>query len=368
MKKLHIVLGSIALVSVGAYLFSTGAAQPIAPALRLGVLVSDSGPLYFAGEYQRAATKLAIADLAKASEPLKVNVSFLDLGDSTSEFENAREKLDDFRADVLLAPIESSSAVRLLKTTGNQPVIATAAIAEKIENQSPVFRLAPTQSQEIIALAQYIVDSDAKSVAIVFSDDEYGKSTLRSLAMAFALRGIGKVQVVPVSEYSRVIKTKPDALVLATMEQSLEFFAEYGKFPNKPKQLYLVPGNLASYSTYPWASQVKGALGLLSQTDVPDSFRNRLAAAMKRPAVKTTTNPIVTLSYLTYRAVLISGESFVKAGGNFTPRLRTALLESESNGVRNFTSQGIANRDKYSVYQYSAKGSYSVIGEYEPKQ
>jgi hypothetical protein len=107
---------------------------------------------------------------------------------------------------------------------------------------------------------------------------------------------------------------------------------------------------------------------LLSQTDVPDSFRNRLAAYMKRPAVKTTTNPIVTLSYLTYRAVMISGESFVKAGGNFTPRLRTALLESETNGVRNFTGQGIAYRDKYSVYQYSAKGSYSVIGEYEPKQ
>ncbi|NDC18718.1 MAG: hypothetical protein EBZ87_00405 [Microbacteriaceae bacterium] len=186
--------------------------------------------------------------------------------------------------------------------------------------------------------------------------------------MAFALRGIGKVQVVAVSEYSRVIKTKPDALVLATMEQSLGFFAEYGRFPNKPKQLYLVPGNLASYSNYPWASQVKGALGLLSQTDVPESFRNRLAAYMKRPAVKTTTNPIVTLSYLTYRAVMISGESFVKAGGSFAPRLRTALMESESNGVRNFISQGIAYRDKYSVYQYSAKGSYSVIGEYEPKQ
>ncbi|MEY2816017.1 MAG: hypothetical protein RJA78_593 [Actinomycetota bacterium] len=368
MKKLHIVLGSIALVTVGAYLFSTSEAKPIAPALRLGVLVSDSGPLYFAGEYQRAATKLAIADLAKASDPVKVTVSFLDLGDSATEFDNARQKLDDFRADVLLAPIESSAAVRLLKTTGDQPVLATSAIAEKIENQLPVFRLAPTQSQEVIALAQYIVDSEAKSVAIVFSDDEYGKTTLRSLAMAFALRGMGKIQVVPLSEYSRVIRTKPDALVLATLEQSISFFAEYAKFQNKPKQLYLVPGNLASYSTYPWANQVKGVLGLLSQTDVPDSFRNRLANVMKRPAVKTTTNPIVTLAFLTYRAVMISGESFVKAGSNFTPRLRTALLESASNGVRNFTSQGIAYRDKYSVYQYSAKGSYSVIGEYEPKQ
>lgn len=368
MKKLHVVLGSVVLVTVGIYLFSTSAAQPIAPALRLGVLVSDSGPLYFAGEYQRAATKLAVADLGKATEPVKVNVSFLDLGDSLAEFENAREKLADFKADVLLAPIESNSALRLLKTTGNQPVIATSAIAEKIENQAAVFRLAPTQSQEVIALAQFIVDSDIQSVAIVFSDDEYGKVTMRSLAMAFALRGIGKVQVVPVSEYSRVIRTKPDALVLATMEQSISFFAEYAKFPNKPKQLYLVPGNLANYSNYPWAGQLKGALGLLSQTNVTDTFKNRLATAMKRPAIRTTTNPIVNLAYLTYRAVMISGESFLKAGGNSASWLRTALLESESDGVRNFTNQGFANRDSYSVYQYSAKGVYSVMGEYEPKQ
>lgn len=368
MKKFPLVFGSIAIVSVGIYLLSTSSAQPIAPALRLGVLVSDSGPLYFAGEYQRAAIKLAVADLAKATEPVKVNASFLDLGDSQSEFEATREKLADFKADVLLAPIESSSALRLLKTTGDQPVIATSAIAERVENQSAVFRLAPTQSQEVIALAQYIVDSDVQSVAIVFSDDEYGKATRRSLAMAFTLRGIGKVQVVPVSEYTRVIRTKPDALVLASMEQSVSFFADYAKFQNKPKQLYLVPGNLANYSNYPWASQLKGSLGLLSQPNVPESFRNRLAKAMKRPAIRTTTNPIVDLAYLSYRAVMVSGDAFLRAGINSAPLLRASLLESESDGDRIFTKQGFANRDKYSVYQYSARGAYSVIGEYEPKQ
>jgi ABC-type branched-subunit amino acid transport system substrate-binding protein len=186
--------------------------------------------------------------------------------------------------------------------------------------------------------------------------------------MAFALRGIGKVQVAPVSEYSRVIRNKPDALVLASMEQSISFFSEYSKFLSKPKQLFLVPGNLANYSNYPWANQLKGSLGLLANTSVPEGFRNRLALVMKRPAIKTSNNPIVGLSYLTYKAVMLSGEAFLKVGGNNPLRLRAALLESESHGVRAFTNQGFANGDKYSVYQYSARGGYSAIGEYEPKQ
>lgn len=368
MRKTPVIISAIALSLIGIYLVSVSYAKPLAPALRIGVLVSDSGPLYFAGAIQRAAVKLAVADLAKADPPVSVNVDFEDLGDSDSEFVNATNKFARFKPDLTLAPIESSSATRFLKYIGPIPTISVSALTEKLDNPSWIFRLATSQSQEIIALAQYIVDSKADSVAIVFSDDDYGRSTMKSLAMAFALRGLSKVQVVPISESEILTKSKPDAVVLATMEQSISFLSNPAKLPQKPKQLYLVAGNLANYSIFSWAENLSGVLALAADNEVPAGFKSRLAQTLNRPGLQTSQNPVVALAYRSYQAIMFSADSYLRAKSNSAPKLKAALLDTKIDSADLFTSTGFLNQAKYKLYKYSAKGDYSPVGEYDPKQ
>jgi ABC-type branched-subunit amino acid transport system substrate-binding protein len=241
-------------------------------------------------------------------------------------------------------------------------------VTEKNDNSGWLFRLATTQSQEVIALAQYIVDTQADSVAIVFSDDDYGRSTMKSLAMAFALRGLSKVQIVPISESDLLTKTRPDAVVLATMEQSISFLSNSVKLPKQPKQLYLVAGNLANYSYFSWAENLSGALALAADSEVPASFRSRLAQKLQRPELQTSQNPMVALAYRSYQAIMLSADSYFRAKSNSAPKLKAALMDTQVNGEDLFTNAGFLNQPKYALYKYSAKGSYSSVGEYDPKQ
>jgi ABC-type branched-subunit amino acid transport system substrate-binding protein len=366
MRKRTAIVSGLALLLIGTYLVSVSYAKPLAPPLRIGVMVSDSGPLYFAGPIQRAAAKLAAADLAKTEQ--SVLLDFEDLGDSDQEFVYATNKLTKFKPDLVIAPIESNTAVKLLKVLGPIPVIAVSALAEKLENSDWLFRLATSQSQEVIALAQYVVDSKANSVAIVFSDDEYGRTTMRYLAMAFALRGLGKVQLIPVSEASLIAKAKPDAMILATMESSIGFFADYEKLVKKPKQLYLVAGNQANYSNFSWAEILDGALAISSETQVPASFRARLAGALNRPGLESSQNPVVSLAYKSYQAISLAADAYLRAKGNGGVRFRTALSSSFVDGEALFSDQGFLNQAKYAIYRYSNRGMYSLVGKYDPKQ
>jgi len=366
MRKLSVIGSSLLLSIIGIYLVSVSYAKPIAPPLRVGVMVSDTGPLYFAGPIQRAAVKLAVSDLAKSDKPVTIDLE--DLGDSDSEFVNATNKLSKFKPDLTLAPIDSASAVRFLKYIGPTPVISVSALSEKSEASNWLFRLATSQSQEIIALAQYIVDSKAESVAIVFSDDEYGRSTMKSLAMAFALRGLSKVQLIPLPERDLLQKAKPDALILATMEQSVSFLSEFGAWSKKVKQLFLVAGNQANYSNFPWAENLAGALALTSNNDVPESFRSRLAASLDRPGLLGSQNPIVALAFRSYQAITLAANSYTAAKSNSGPKLRAALAATQVDGEDLFTSTGFLNQAKYTLYRYSAKGTYASVGQYDPKQ
>jgi branched-chain amino acid transport system substrate-binding protein len=368
MRKTPIVISSLLLSVIGVYLVGSSYAKPLAPTMRVGVMVSDSGPLYFAGPIQRAAVKLAVTDLAKAEQPVTVNIDFEDLGDSDSEFTDVTNRLSKFKPDLTVAPIESTSALKFLKYMGPVPVISVSALTEKADNPNWSFRLATTQSQAVIALAQYVVDSRSDSVGIVFSDDDYGRTTMKSLAMAFALRGFGKVQIIPISENSLLSKATPDAVVLASLEQSIGFLSNYSNWSKRIKQLYLVEGNQANYSNYPWAENLTGALALSSDDDVPVNFRSRLALALNRPGLQTSQNPMVAIAFRTYQAIMLAADSYLRAKSSSGPKLRSALLDTQVDGVNLFTSAGFLNQAKYTIYKYSAKGLYSSVGKFDPKQ
>jgi branched-chain amino acid transport system substrate-binding protein len=365
MRKRLIVLTGLVISVAGIYLATSSLAKPIAPSMRIGVMASDSGSLYFAGSVQRAAAKLASSDLA---ETIKVNLAFEDAGDSVFEAKNAVARITAFDADVILAPIESDAAELVSELTKEQiPMIATAPLDDGITDKQPLFRLTSSHSQDIISLAELISRDKPATVLIVYSPDQYGKDVMKSLAFGLTIRGVTKVQVSGITELGSIRKTRPDVLVVASLEQSVGFFGNMKDWLPQVDQVYLVPGNLANYVAYPWAKNLKGTKAILPQDPTTAEFRNRLASALGRPALLGNPKaPVFALAWHTYEAVQLAAQAFLEAKSNSPQSLRAALLSAKAKGKLRFDSAGYLRDVDYTVFRYGVLGSYAPEGSFSP--
>ena len=360
-----VVLTGLVISIAGIYLATSSLAKPIAPALKIGVMVSDSGSLYFAGQIQRAAAKLAVSDLV---DSVKVSLDFEDAGDSIVETKNAVSRVKAFDADVLLAPIESDSAKLVIQLIKDQiPLIATAPLEDGLSAKASPFRLTSSHSQDIISLAEMISREKPTSVLVVNSNDEYGKDVMKSLAFALTIRGVPKVQVLGIGETALVKRTRPDVLVLASLEQSVPFFESVKDWLPQVDQLYLVPGNMANYGSYPWGKELKGAKGILPLDLTTAEFRNRLAQTLGRPALLSNPkSPVFSLAWHTYEAVMLSAQALLEARSNSPEALRASLLASKTKGKLRFQSTGYLRDIDYQVFSYGSSGSYAPEGLFSP--
>jgi ABC-type branched-subunit amino acid transport system substrate-binding protein len=364
-------LAIAALIGVGGlYLVSVGSAKPLAPGLRIGVLVSDSGELSFAGSIQRAAARLAVNDLANTSA-VKVELNFVDVGDSESDYSRAFAKLKALRSDVILAPIESESAKALVEQNSKNPlpIIAPSSLVDDLGGSSSkpwFFRLATSPSQDSYALSQFIAKSKPSSTLIVSSSLDSSRAQMKSIAFGLAMNG-QRVQTINIKDTKAIAKTKPESLVLLSMEESLSFFSSLEDWVDQVPQVYLVPSNLADYSLYPWAKSLKGALALSPRMEIEASFRTDLAKVLGNQAVLGARGALVlNLGQRTYDAVKLAAEARIKAKNDSPEELRVTLSKSLKDGVKVFNKQGFLDLREYSVFRYGSSGTFSQSAFFSP--
>ena len=370
MRKIRIVLAATALAGFVFYLVSTSVAKPIAPSMQVGVLTADYGELYFAGPVQRAAAKLAAKDLLD-STGLKVNLSFQDGGDTETDMVSVLNRLKTFESDVLLAPIESTQAKFLSeKLLANPiPIISTAPLEEGLglkKDKTWFFRLASTSSQDASALADYVSQEKPTSCVLVFANNSYSKALLRTIAFGLSMRGV-RVQTLPIADRKSIKKLDPDALILISLEESVPFMSEMKDWVGKINKVYLVPGNMADYSSYAWARYLEGAVGLTPQAEPSASIRIRLATALGNQALLGQRGrSILALGSRTYDAVTLAGLSYLKAKSPSRDSLREAIANSQGLGGALFEENGYLNERFYSVLKYSTAGTYAVSSTFSP--
>ena len=365
-------LGAALLISAAVvYLVSTGNAKPLAPALKVGVLVSDSGALGFAGPVQRAAAKIAARDLAAAEEPVKVEVSYADVGDTETENRRAIAKLRALGVDVLLAPIESESAEVLVQTNEKKqiPIISTAPLSDDLgatNSKHWLFRLATSPSQDSFALAKFITNSAPKSVLIVFGSQPQNKEQMKSLSFGLVLNGI-KVQTAGIKNVKAIAKTKPDALVLLSMEESLPFFSSLSDWVAQVPQIYLVPSNLGDYSSYPWAKALKGAKALSPKHKIDPELRSALSKELGNLSlVGPRSLTLLSLAQRTSDAIQLAADAFRNTKSDSPEKLRQALADTKVRGKDLFTEHGFLEQRQYSVYRYGSTGTFSQGSVFNP--
>ncbi len=361
-----------ALIGVGGlYLVSMGSAKPLAPGLRVGVLVSDSGELGFAGSIQRAAARLAVSDLVDQRSSVKVELSFVDVGSTESDYARAFAKLKALRSDVILAPIESDSASSLVdfNTKNPVPIIAPSSLQDDlgISSTKPwFFRLATSPSQDSYALSEFISKSKPESTLIVSSSLDSSRAQMKSIAFGLAMSG-QRAQTMNIKDAKAIAKIRPEALVLLSMEESLSFFTALEGWVEQVPQVYLVPSNLADYSLYPWAGSLKGALALSPRTDIEPGFKSDLAKALGNQAILGPRGTgVLALGQRTYDAVKLAAEARLKAKKDSPEELRVAISMALKGGMKVFNKQGFFELREYSVSRYGSSGTFNQSSIYRP--
>ena len=371
MRKVK-TLGAALLVSIGVvYLVSIGNAKPLAPAIKVGVLVSDSGAIGFAGPIQRAAAKIAAREVLASEDPVRVEISYADVGDTELENKRAISKLRALGVDVLIAPIESESAEVLIQMNAKNPIpiIATAPLADDLGSSSSkqwLFRLATSPSQDSFALANFIASSDPESVLVVSGSLAQNKEQMKSVSFGLILQGT-KVKTLGIKDLKAIAKTNPDALVLLSMEESLGFFSSLADWVDQVPEVYLVPSNLGDYSSYSWARALKGARALSPKQKVDPDLRTSLSKELGNMAlVGARSMTLLTLAQRTHEAITLAGEALRSSRSNSPESLRQAIAQIKVRGNQLFSEYGFLDQVDYSVLRYGSSGTFSQGSVFSP--
>jgi len=226
--------------------------------------------------------------------------------------------------------------------------------------------LATSPSQDSYALSQFIAKSKPSSTLIVSSSLDSSRAQMKSIAFGLAMSG-QRVQTINIKDTKAIAKTKPESLVLLSIEESLSFFSSLEAWVDQVPQVYLVPSNLADYSIYPWAKSLKGALALSPRMEIEASFRTDLAKALGNQSVLGARGALVlNLGQRTYDAVKLAAEARIKAKNDSPEELRVALSKSLKDGVKVFNKQGFLDLREYSVFRYGSSGTFSQSAVFSP--
>ncbi|MEP6482519.1 MAG: ABC transporter substrate-binding protein, partial [Rhodoglobus sp.] len=199
------------------------------------------------------------------------------------------------KADVVIGPTSSVLAERLLPAIrlAGIPMISPAATSPELTTDADgglFFRTVPPYGDQGIALAKVITAKGAVKVALVYTDQEPGKSILPTLAAGLkAAKSTLFAEPVPTTTtdfapiVAAVAAAKPDVVVLATDYNTLDLTkalitqlvgAGYGG-----TKLWLTSQNAGDYSQALPGGSIVGVNGIIEGAQADAAFIARLTAA-----------------------------------------------------------------------------------------
>jgi hypothetical protein len=189
---------------------------------------------------------------------------------------------------------------------------------------------------------------------------------MKSLSFGLVLNGI-KVQTAGIKDVKTIAKTKPDALVLLSMEDSLAFFSSLSDWVAQVPQIYLVPSNLGDYSSYPWAKSLKGAKALSPKHKIDPELRSNLANELgSLSLVGPRSMTLLSLAQKTNDAIELAADAYKEAKSDSPEKLRQAIAMAKVRGKVLFTEHGFLEQKEYLVLRYGSSGTFSQGGTFSP--
>jgi ABC-type branched-subunit amino acid transport system substrate-binding protein len=167
------------------------------PALKLGVLLPETGGLATTGRTMFAAARLAIHDVNAAGGVLgrPIDAVFADDGTDPATAATEAAKLIDDGVTAIVGPATSGSSLKVIPLARAAGVIvfspsATSAALTNAPDDGLFFRTAPSDNLQSQAVADVILRTGAQRVFIVARDDSYGTGLEQTVAAALATAGV----------------------------------------------------------------------------------------------------------------------------------------------------------------------------------
>lgn len=218
---------------------ASGAPKPVSSrpgdgVLKLGYVLSETGPLSGLGVGVIAATELAVEDINAAGGVLDKDV-VLTGGDEAGDPTVAGQTVDRLlgeQVDAIIGPIASAISLAVIdKITGAGALQCAGSNTSKTftdyADKGMYFRSIPANIKQGPVLAQAVIGKGASRVAVIVRNDDYGKSLSQSLVENLKDEGAEVVANVPYdpaattfsAEVAELRDSSPDAVVVIAFQE-----------------------------------------------------------------------------------------------------------------------------------------------------
>ena len=208
-----------------------GPAAQAATTLKIGAIMPLTGELADYGPADLNGIKLAVEEINKAGGVLGGEIGLVVGDDQTSPqagVDTAQKLVSVEKVNALLGPMGSGVFIPVAKTVAvpaGIPIItgsATSPVISSLASNGFIFRTVPSDAFQGVALAELAATKGYRAVAIMYTNNDYGKGLSETFSRVFAKNG-GKVTAsVPYEakqasfrgEVQKAAAGRPDALLL----------------------------------------------------------------------------------------------------------------------------------------------------------
>ncbi|MGH3753289.1 MAG: bifunctional serine/threonine-protein kinase/ABC transporter substrate-binding protein [Pseudonocardiaceae bacterium] len=301
--------------------------------LRIGGLITRTGPVSDRGESQSAALRLAVNDVRAAGTSPNYRVEDYQLGrDEKDEGDPATDTICGSvdallrnQTDVIIGPALSANTLKVLRTVtaaGSLLVaVSTAPDLSAYPDEGRFLRTAASDELQARVLSRQILDDGGGSVVVLTRDDAYGKGFRNVITRSLTDSG---VRVALTESYDpsainyddlvrRVARVRPGAVVLVGFEESakiLRTLIAQGVNPQNTR-IYGTDGNMSASLPGQVDLNNPGVLARMRGTSLlplnPD-FRRRIEELLGGPVNE------LTYAAETYDAVIVAALAAAAAG------------------------------------------------------
>lgn len=229
--------------------------------LRIGLLLPESGEGATIGQPLIEAARLAVEQINAAGGVLGAPVELVegfDEGNSAATAREAIAALLERNVDAVVGPASSNVALATLDDLLSAGVLtcsptATAIALDEFPSRDLFFRTAPSDSLQAAAIAQHAERTGARTAAVTYLDDAYGRPMAAATIDALQLRGLTLPEAVPFATNAESLTDEAIAIsesdvdvvvVIGDGEQGTRMLAELGElagqFPSAEPPLIIV--------------------------------------------------------------------------------------------------------------------------------
>lgn len=364
MSKVAKILFAFVLCVSIAIIFLTGCREKKATSIRIGATFPLTGEVASAGQRIRNGIELAVSEINDGRKGAKVVVFFEDDQNKPAlAVSNAKKLIDIDHVVAILGSAASGCTRAMMPYAIQQKTVVLSPISSSIslstEGGEYFFRVAPADDAQAKVAASWIAEQKPKSIAIIFVNNDWGRSLADSVRSLLSKQNVKVVAFEGVAEGQKDLRTAIEVVRQsgATLLYSPTYPIDGGLLVRQVREmgvsLDMVGGdNWGSPEFKTTAGSALDGCYVIKAIDPSGEKYNEFKAAYE----KRFDDAPDTFATWSYDATKVLVDAIDKTGGKGGPELAQTLRNMDTEGASGqiaFDEHGDLKHPRFGVFQYS---------------